>query len=82
MALFVALFSCDDEESARRLANAILVAGLEPALTPPRLPDEPWRVHAPAELEPTLANLAELHEAMGEAAVRAGARFHSIHEGP
>jgi hypothetical protein len=78
VAVFVGYFSCSSEQSARRLANAIEVAGLIAELRPPRLPDEPWRVIAPAELNPTRANLAALQKEMGEAAARAGARFHSL----
>jgi hypothetical protein len=75
MGVFVYHFSCGSEESARRLANAILVAGLRPRLRTPRLPDEVWVVLAAAELEPTAENLAELHQTMAEAAARAGARL-------
>jgi hypothetical protein len=78
VAVYVAHFSCTSEESARRLANAIMVAGLEPELTAPRLPHQPWWVAAPAALEATAANLAQLQEAMTEAAVRSGARLHSL----
>jgi hypothetical protein len=78
VAVFVAHFSCSSEESARRLANAIMVAGLEPELMGPRLPGELWWVTAPADLEATVTNLAELQEAMTEAAVRSGARLHSL----
>lgn len=73
--VFVNLFSCPSEHSARVLANAIMVAGLRPQLRPPRLPDEPWRVSAPAELVASPAHLSELRETMTDAAERAGARY-------
>jgi hypothetical protein len=75
MAIFVIYFSCSSEESARRLVNAVLVAGLQPQLRAPRLPDQPWQVLAPADLEPTAENLADLQHAMAEAASRSGSRF-------
>lgn len=75
MAIFVSYFSCSSEESARRLANAVLVAGLQPEVRAPRLPNQPWQVLAPADLEPTAENLADLQQAMVEAASRAGGRF-------
>jgi hypothetical protein len=75
MAVFIYHFSCSSEESARSLANGILVVGLRPRLWTPRLPDELWVVLASAELEPTAENLADLHQAMAEAAARAGARL-------
>jgi hypothetical protein len=82
MAVFVNHFSCASEQSARRLANAILVAGLRPQLRPPRLPDEGWRVVAAAELQPTLSNLAELQAAMAQAASSAGAKFEGYEQEP
>jgi hypothetical protein len=78
VAVFVGYFTCSTEEAARRLANTIQVVGLQAQLQPPRLPGEPWKVSAPAELNPTPANLAQLQRTMGEAARRAGARFHTL----
>jgi hypothetical protein len=75
MAIFVSYFSCSSEESARRLVNAVLVAGLQPQLRAPRLPGQPWQVLAPADLEPTAENLADLEQAMAEAASRSGGHF-------
>jgi hypothetical protein len=75
VAIFVSYFSCSTEEAARRLVNAVLVAGLQPQLRVPRLPNQPWQVVAPADLEPTAENLADLQQAMTEAASRAGGRF-------
>lgn len=71
----VSRFSCPSEPSARALANAILVAGLRPELRPPRLPGEPWRLRAPAELVATPDNLAELRQTMTDAAAHAGAIY-------
>jgi hypothetical protein len=81
VAVFVGRFSCSTEQSARRLANAILVAGLEPELSPPRLPGEPWSVTAPADLKATAANLAELQRTMSDAAALAGAAFLTLQPG-
>jgi hypothetical protein len=75
VAIFVSYFSCSTEETARRLVNAVLVAGLQPQLRAPRLPNHPWQVVAPADLEPTAENLADLQETMADAASRAGGRF-------
>ena len=72
---FVNRFSCGSEDSARALANVIIVEGLDPRLRPPRLPGEPWLVHAAAELVPTPENLVDLRRAMSDAAGRAGATY-------
>lgn len=68
-------FSCGDEHCARRLANALLVAGLLPELHPPRLPGRPWTVVAPAALDASPDSLGDLQQAMADAAERAGAAF-------
>jgi hypothetical protein len=81
VAVFVGRFSCTTEQSARRLANAMLVAGLDPELSAPRLPGEPWSVIAPADLKPTPANLVELQQTMSDAATRAGAMFLTLQPG-
>jgi hypothetical protein len=73
--VFISRFRCGTEDGARRLVNSLLVAGLYPELHGPPAPGEPWEVAAPAELEPTEANLAELRTAMRQAAERNGASY-------
>ena len=73
--VFVNRFSCASEDSARALANAIILVGLHPQLRGPRLPGEPWLVQAAAELVPTPENLLDLREAMSSAAARTGATY-------
>jgi hypothetical protein len=76
--VFLSVFTCDGEDSARRVANAVLVTGLAPELRAPRLPGEQWQVVAPAELVPTPANLAELREEMQALAERVGATYDGL----
>ena len=73
--VFVNRFSCGSEDSARALANAIIVEGLHPRVRPPRLPGERWLVHAAAQLVPTPENLVDLRRAMSDAAGRAEATY-------
>jgi hypothetical protein len=73
--VLVSRFRCDSEESARRLVNAVRVAGLDTRLWPPRGPGEGWRVTVPAELVPTAANLEALRDEMEAATRRAGAVY-------
>lgn len=73
--VFVNRFTCRGEESARRLINALLVAGLFPELHAPQLPTHYWEVVAAVSLVPTRENLDELREDMETAARRAGASF-------
>ena len=73
--VYVNRFTCHGEESARRLVNALLVAGLFPELHTPQLPTHHWEVVAAVSLVPTRENLDELREDMETAARRAGASY-------
>jgi len=73
--VFINRFTCRGEDSARRLVNALLVAGLYPELHAPQLPTHHWEVIAAVSLVPTRENLDELREDMETAARRAGASF-------
>ena len=73
--VFISRFRCANEDSARRLVNALLVTGLYPELHEPLAPDQPWEVAAPAELEASEANLTELRTAMQQVGRRSGATF-------
>jgi len=73
--VYVNRFTCQEEESARRLVNALLVAGLYPELHAPQLPTHNWEVVAAVSLVPTRENLEELREDMERAASRAGASY-------
>ena len=73
--VFVNRFTCEGEESARKLVNALLVAGLYPELHAPQLPTHQWEVVAAVSLVPTRENLEELREDMELAAGRAGASY-------
>jgi hypothetical protein len=73
--VFISRFRCATEDTARRLVNTLLVAGLYPELHEPRTPDQAWEVAAPAELVASEANLADLRTAMRQAAERTGTAF-------
>jgi hypothetical protein len=73
--VFISRFRCATEDTARRLVNSLLVAGLNPELHEPQTPDEPWEVDAPAELVASEANLADLRTAMRQTAERTGTAF-------
>lgn len=73
--VFISRFRCASENSARSLVNSLLVTGLYPELHEPQVPGQAWEVAAPAELEATEANLADLRAAMRQAAERSGAAF-------
>jgi hypothetical protein len=73
--VFLSRFRCQDEDSARRLVNVLLVAGLLPELHAPRLPGDSWEVVAAAELVPTPDNVADLRRDMESAARRARVSF-------
>ena len=73
--VYVNRFTCREEDSARRLINALLVAGLYPELHAPQLPTHSWEVVAAVSLVPTRENLDELRKDMKTAARRAGASF-------
>ncbi len=73
--VFVNRFTCQGEESARRLVNALLVAGLFPELHAPQLPPHYWEVVAAVPVVPTRENLNELREDMETAPRRAGASY-------
>lgn len=73
--VYINRFSCESEDSARRLVNTLLVAGLYPELHSPQLPGHAWQVVAPVSVVPDRLNLAELHEDMTTAADHAGAVF-------
>jgi len=73
--VFISRFRCANEDTARHLVNALLVAGLYPELHEPRAPDQTWEVAAPAELVASEANLADLRTAMRQAAERTGTAF-------
>ena len=73
--VYVSRFSSEDEDTARRLVNALQVVGLDPQLTAPDAPAGRWAVEAPAELEPTPDNLAELEAVMRAVARRSGATY-------
>lgn len=68
-------FDCPDEQSARWLANALLVEGLSPTVLPPDDGSGAWHVMVSASLVPTFEAVAELREAMEAAARKAGAEY-------
>ena len=73
--MFVNRFTCDGEDCARKLVNALLVAGLFPELHAPRIVTQQWEVVAAVSVVPTQDNMDELRADMEDAAVRAGASY-------
>ena len=73
--VYINRFTCAGEESARRLVNALLVAGLYPELHAPQLPTHHWEVVAAVSLVPTRENLQALRDDMERAAGQAGASY-------